>query len=349
MSTTDVTEDAALPDWPMFGLSDDVRPELAAALEAGESCALVTLYGVVGSSPRPAGAQMLVGPQRLSGFLSGGCVEGDIAVHARACLSDNMPRLLIYGAGSPYPDIRLLCGGRIDILVEPIRPEDPAAIRLIELWRERRPAVWLTDGQHHACVAEGETGAKLPAPLAAALAACAGGHDCAATNEPFAVARRFGPTLRMVVVGADPTAIALADLAVHMGFETWLIRPKGPDAAPPVKGVIYRRSAPEQALAEIGPDPWTYVAVATHDLEIDEAALAAALPSRAAYVGVLGARRRVPERLAGLRARGVPEDAIARLKAPIGLDLGGAKSPYEIAVAIMAEVTALSRKSRAGS
>ena len=341
MTMLDAALATALPDWPMFGLSDDVRPELAAALEAGEACALVTLYGVVGSSPRPAGAQMLVGRERLSGFLSGGCVEADIAAHARAALDDGAPRRLIYGEGSPYPDIRLLCGGRLDILIEPIAPDDPAARRLIELWRGRRPALWLSDGGSRACLAEGETPGDLPPALAAAFGA---ETQSLTNNNPFAVARRYAPTLRMVVVGADPTAIALCDLAVRMGFETWLIRPKGPDAAPPIPGVIYRRSAPEQALAEIAPDRWTYVAVATHDLEVDEAALAAALPSDAAYVGVLGARRRVPERLAGLRARGVPEEAIGRLTAPIGLDLGGAKAPYEIAVAVMAEVTALSRR-----
>lgn len=346
MTMTDAIIDAPLPDWPMFGLADDMRPQLAAALEAGEPCALVTLYAVVGSSPRPPGAQMLVGAERLSGFLSGGCVEADIAAHARASLSDGMPRMLIYGSGSPYPDVRLLCGGRIDILVEPIRPDDPAPRRLVELQRRRRPAIWLSDGQHRACLAEGETGANLTAPLAGALAASTAhaASDCNATAEPFAIARRYGPTLRMVVVGADPTAIALCDLAISMGLETWLIRPKGPDAPPPLQGIIYRRSAAAEALAEIAPDPWTYVAVATHDLEVDEAALAAALPSAAAYVGVLGARHRVPERLAGLKRRGVSDEALARMRAPIGLDLGGAKSPYEIAVAILAEVTALSRK-----
>ena len=124
MTLIDAGLDEPLPDWPMFGLSDDVRPELAAALEAGEPCALVTLYAMVGSSPRPVGAQMLVGAERLSGFLSGGCVEADIAAHARSALGDGAPRLLIYGEGSPYPDIRLLCGGRIDILVEPIAPDE---------------------------------------------------------------------------------------------------------------------------------------------------------------------------------------------------------------------------------
>ena len=142
-----------------------------------------------------------------------------------------------------------------------------------------------------------------------------------------------------MVVGGDPTALATADLAVRMGYETHLVRPRGPEAPPPIPGATYHRQAPEHALDAVPLDAWTAVAVATHDLEVDEAALVAALASEAGYVGVLGARRRLPERLARLRSLGVDEAALARLHAPIGLDLGG-KAPFEIAVAILAEVVA---------
>ena len=142
-----------------------------------------------------------------------------------------------------------------------------------------------------------------------------------------------------MVVGGDPTALAIAGLGVNLGFETHLVRPRGPSAPPPVPGVAYHRSDAASALAEAGLDAWTHVAVATHDLEIDEAALLAALPSPAPYVGVLGARRRLPERRARLLAQGVDAASLERLRGPIGLDLGG-KAPFEIAVAVMAEITA---------
>jgi xanthine dehydrogenase accessory factor len=84
-------------------------------------------------------------------------------------------------------------------------------------------------------------------------------------------------------------------------------------------------------------DPWTYVAIASHDAEADLPALIAALMSSAAYVGLLGARRRLPERFAALKAAGVTNDAIARLHAPIGMDLGG-KAPWEVAISVLGEM-----------
>ena len=117
---------------------------------------------------------------------------------------------------------------------------------------------------------------------------------------------------------------------------------------PPVAGVAYRREEPEAALAAIGLDAWTSVAVATHDLDTDRAALKAALPSQAAYVGLLGARRRLAGRLAELQAEGMPEAAIARLHAPIGLDIGG-KAPFEVAVSVIGEITAMRYARASGS
>jgi len=136
-------------------------------------------------------------------------------------------------------------------------------------------------------------------------------------------------------------------LAAQSGFETHLLRPKGPSAPPPLPGVIYHRGDALETLATLELDRWTSVAAATHALEVDEAVLASALCSPAAYVGALGARRRLPERLARLQALDVPPSALARLHAPIGLDLGG-KAPFEIAVAVLAEVMAKVAHDRPG-
>lgn len=304
--------DEPLPDWPGYGLADDQRPALRAALAAGRPAALATIAALGDGGPRPVGTQMVFAEGLVSGFLSGGCVEGDVAGHARACLEDGKPRRLVYGEGSPWPDIRLLCGARIEILVERVAPGDAAAAELFRLMDARRPAVWVSDGARRVC---GE----------------------AVAGWPGALVRHHDPVWRLAVIGGDPTALAIAQLGAQSGFETTLVRPRGPASPPPLTGVAYSRNDPARALAAIGLDAWTAVAVCSHDIEIDHEALAAALPSPAPYVGLLGARKRLAERLALLRADGIDKAAINKLRAPIGLDLGG-KAPWEVAVAAIGEV-----------
>jgi xanthine dehydrogenase accessory factor len=254
----------------------------------------------------------------VSGFLSGGCLESDVAGHARACLEDGQPRRLVYGEGSPWPDIRLLCGARIEILLERIAPDDAATEALLALEDARVPARWTSDGLRRAC-----------APASGAPAPWQGGFS-----------RLYDPPLRLIVLGSDPTALAIATLGAQAGCQTTLVRPKGPEQPPALPGFAYSRDEPDQALAAIGLDPFTAVAVATHEAELDHAALAVALPSKAFYVGALGARRRVGERKAALLAAGVSAGDVARLHAPIGLDLGG-KAPWEVAIAVLGEITAI--------
>ena len=311
-----------LPEWPMFGLAEDVRPALRRA--AGQPLVLATLISVEGGGPRPEGTQMVFAPDLVAGYFSGGCVEGDVAGHAAACLADGQPRTLVYGEGSPWPDIRLLCGARIEIFLERVPQDDPALAELLAAEAERRPVTWVSDGVARICGPD-----VLSWPGAAVL-------------------KRYEPTPRLVVVGGDPTALAIAELAVKSGFETTLVRPKGPAAPPPIPGVGYRREGPAEALAAIGLDRWTAVAVATHDLDIDREALRAALPSAASYVGLLGARRRLAGRVSELEALGVPASALARLHAPIGLDIGG-KAPFEVAVSVIGEITALRYALESGS
>lgn len=306
-----------LPEWPLFGLAEDVRPTLASVRTAGRPLVLATLTSVEGGGPRPPGTQMVFAEGVVAGYFSGGCVEGDVAGHAEACLADGQPRRLVYGEGSPWPDIQLLCGARIEIFLERVAPDDPALRALLEATDARRPALWLSDGHKRACV-----------------------EPYALDAWPGAVRRLYEPKPRLVVFGGDPTAMAIAALGAQSGLETTLVRPKGPETPPPLADVAYRRDEPGAALAAIGVDEWTAVAVATHDLETDQAALRAALPSDTAYVGLLGARARLPERLARLRAAGVDEAAIAKLRAPIGLDIGG-KAPWEVAVSVIGEIMAL--------
>ena len=321
-----------LPDWPMFGLADAARPALRQAWRAKKPMVLATLIALDGGGPRPVGTQMVFagaapdGKTIVAGYFSGGCVEADVADHAYACLEDGEPRRLVYGAGSPWPDIQLLCGARVEIFLERIAAEDPALAELMAAETERRPVVWITDGETRICVAPDAVADK--------------GWD-------GAIVQRFDPVPRLVVFGADPTALAIAQLGAQSGLETTLVRPKGPEAGPPVAGVAYRRDEPQAALDAIGTDAWTAIAIATHNLDLDREALAAALPSGAGYVGLLGARKRLPERLAPLRAAGVAESVLTRVHAPIGLDIGG-KAPWEVAVSVIGEIMSL-RQARPSS
>ncbi|MFC5069650.1 XdhC family protein [Flaviflagellibacter deserti] len=305
-------------DWPLFGLVDDIRPALRAELDRNRAVALVTLFAAQGGAPRGVGAQMLVTSDGASGYLSGGCVEADIVLHGRAVIADGQPRWLVYGQGGPI-DIRLPCGGRIEVLIERVLPDDPAAARLITLTEARQPALWLTNGRERMCLTEQ---GQRPA-----------------TGDDDVVVRRFDPRQRVVVLGADPMSLALCALATQAGAEVMLVRPNGPLSPPPVAGIAYHRSSPSEALATIGLDPWTAVVIALHDEIHDHASLMAALPSAAGYVGLLGSSRRLPGKLERLRMAGLSDDNIARLKAPIGLSLGG-RAPWEIATAIYAEIIA---------
>jgi xanthine dehydrogenase accessory factor len=305
-----------LPDWPMFGVAEDVRPAMRRARDAGADFVLATLVSVEGGGPRPEGAQMVFAPGVLAGYFSGGCVEGDVAGHAWQSLTDGRPRTLVYGEGSPWPDIRLLCGARIEIFLERVPAGDSALTELLAAEAERRPVTYASDGTARACGPDVVAGPKT------------------------AVVKRYDPVPRLVIVGGDPTALAIAELGVKSGFETTLIRPKGPETPPPIPGLAYRRDEPEAGLRAVGLDLWTSVAVATHDLETDRAALRAALPSQAGYVGLLGARRRLAGRLMELELEGMPPAMMARLHAPIGLDIGG-KAPFEVAVSVIGEITAL--------
>lgn len=302
-------------DWPMFGLVDDVRPAMAAARAGGRPIVLTTLFAVEGGAPRGIGAQMLFDAGGgAAGYLSGGCVEADVALHAAAVLADGAARRRVYGEGGPI-DIALPCGSRIEVLIERIMPDDAAMGRLLTLAEGRQPAQWFSDGETRACIADGETAPDF-SPL---------------------VRRRYMPPLRAIVVGGDPAALAAALLLAKTGIGVTLVRPKGPEAAPPFRLDAYLRDAAGEAIAALAPDAWTAVCIMTHDLVVEQAATAAALGSKAGYVGVLGSRRRGAERTARLTAEGFGPADLARLHAPIGLPIGG-KAPWDIAIAVVAEV-----------
>lgn len=302
--------------WRLAAPVDDIREALLACPALPARFAIATLVTVDGSAPREVGAQMLVTDSEHWGFLSGGCIEDDVAAHARAALAEGAARLLRYGEGSPWIDIRLACGSGISVLVEPVAADEPAVAALVEGWRARHPVLWSSDGRE-----------RIAAPS---------GSSQADSWDGARYSRLFIPPLRLVVIGEDGAALAAVSLAREMGWEVALIAPGGPEAAP-FPGLAYHRGEAASALAALAPDPWTAIAVLSHDREDDERGLAAALESGAFYVGAIGARARLEARIARLVGHGVGEAELARLRAPIGL-YGFGKAPREVALSLVAEV-----------
>jgi xanthine dehydrogenase accessory factor len=305
--------------WPFFGWVDDIRPMLADLQTADGPAALATIIATNGPAPRGVGTQMLFTANRMAGYFSGGCIEADVAIHARAVAIDGAPRHLVYGQGSPWLDIRLVCGGRIEILVERIAAEDSAVTALCAAAAERASVNWHSDGRIQAV----KPASDQDAPFA--------------LKEHGGFVRRFDPPRRLLTVGGDPTALAIASLAAQSGFDSWLLCPNGPDTPPPLPDVHYRRSPLTESFAALGIDRWTAVAVASHELDIDHTALCAALSGQAAYIGVLGARARLDERWDRLRKAGFADAALNAIRAPIGIE-GCGKAPWQIAVATMADI-----------
>jgi xanthine dehydrogenase accessory factor len=334
-------------DWPFFALDDDIRPFWTRQLKTGEALVLVTLVNRSGPSPRPVGSQMLITKAgEASGYVSGGCIEGNLVVMAEAALTAGKSRHVSFGDGSPFVDVRLPCGTRIDLVIDVVQEGDLAAIRLMELTQSRRPAFWLgqTDEGRHFCVdpavEDGSEGEKLLAgmpPDFRPVIRQALQEKAAAGSIGDIYWKRHMPPLRLVINGGDPVGLALARLSRLMGFEIWLNRTAGPDEAPPGLVDRYFRCAGAELFAEIRPDPWTAIVSATHDIDADHDILKHALPSEAFYVGVLGSQRHLAERQKLLLKDGIAPPAIDRLTAPVGLSIGAATA-NEIAIAILADV-----------
>lgn len=312
-----------MSDWDSGAYEDDVRPRMLALAAGNQAFALATIIAADGG-PRPVGSQMVISGDEWWGFLSGGCIEADVARHGRGVLDGAEPRLLIYGKGSPWIDLRLPCGGRIEVFLERVAPGDDALKSLTTLTASRQPARWRSNGIVRRCH-----------PASTIVAA----------QEKMIVDLAFGPVQQLVVVGSDPFALAMAAQGLSLGWATFLVSPFGPDT-PPSLPVVYHRSGIETSLSEIAVDRWTAVAVATHDRDVDERALTAALATDAGYIGVLGSRRRLPDRLASLRAIGASDEQLDRIHAPIGLSIG-AVTPREVAVAVAGEIIASNAEANA--
>jgi xanthine dehydrogenase accessory factor len=271
------------------------------------------------------------------GSVSGGCVEGAVVVEAQDAIADGRPRLLTFGVSDETAfEVGLACGGTIRVLVEPVgegAARLPAALLadLVAARAARAPRAYTVDTETFA--------RRLLAPgddpgLAARFRA-----DRSGTEPSGAFVAIHNPALRLVVVGAVHIAQALLPMARLAGYDPVLIDPReafGAAARFPGERVVH--DWPDEAMAALGLDARTAVVTLTHDSKLDDPAIAAALRSDVFYLGCLGSTRTHAKRVERLQAAGFDTAAIGRIHAPVGLDIG-ARTPAEIAVSILAQIT----------
>ena len=305
--------------------------------QSGQGAVLATVVQTWGSAPRRVGSLMAVsGQSEIEGSVSGGCVEGAVVAEALDTLEDGQPRLLEYGItdGDAFA-AGLACGGTIRIWLEPIGSVFPIAdlVALTEKRAARQAIGYLCNTQTAARRIVGPE--DFPDRF---LADRSGFED---DDETFVTIHN--PPLRLVVVGAVHIAQALVPLARIAGYDPIIVDPRAAFASPArFPGETLMHDWPDEALNALRLDARTAVVLLSHDPKLDDPALHAALQSDAFYIGALGSKRTHANRLDRLANAGFSADQKARIHGPVGLNIGSS-GPAEIAVSILAEMTAVLR------
>ncbi|MFP4559776.1 MAG: XdhC family protein [Thiohalorhabdus sp.] len=297
-------------------------------LASGHRLFLVTVVATWGSSPRPPGSLLALREDgRMEGSVSGGCVEEDLRELALAgWLPGEAPGALRYGVSrEEAARFGLPCGGTLELLVEPLEPGRDGALEAV------RGA--LAAGARIRRTVHRATGKVEVHPDRDGEAALVAGAE--------EVTKAFGPRWRLMVIGAGQLAGYLADMALALDYAVTVCDPRREYAeAWSGPGVALDTRMPDDAVAAWRPDPHAAVVAATHDPKLDDLALLEALASPAFYVGALGSRANNDRRRARLAELGLDPGAVERLRGPMGLPIGS-RTPPEIAVSVLAEMTAI--------
>ncbi|QNS07655.1 XdhC family protein [Streptomyces xanthii] len=339
----------------------------------GREFAVATVVSVSGSAPRPPGAALAVDAAgEAIGSVSGGCVEGAVYELCAEALRDGTVRRERFG----YSDddafaVGLTCGGSVEVHVVPVRADSPGRAALTEAFALAArgepvalarvldgPGELPADGRVLMVRPDGSTAGDLGSADDAALAAQTGALlDLGRTGVcavPESSARCGGdvslfvessvPPARMIVFGAVDFAGALVRVGKLLGFHVTLCDARAvfatPTRFPEADEVVVEW--PDRYLRGTRTDERTVLCVLTHDAKFDVPLLEEALRRPAAFIGAMGSRRTHEDRLERLREAGLTDAELARLRSPIGLDLGG-RTPEETAVSIGAEIVAARR------
>ena len=293
---------------------------------AGHRAALGTIVRTWGSAPRPVGSNVVIRDDGLvMGSVSGGCIEDDLIARVRErSIAAQGPELVRYGVSTEEAArFGLPCGGTIELLVEPVA----AHSRLPELLER------LAAGRSTRRIVDRATGETVLED--------ADGTDELRLDDARLVAV-FGPSWRILVIGAGQLSQYLAEMASMLGYQVTICDPREEYADTwAVGGTALVRTMPDDTVVEFAPDRHTAVIALTHDPKLDDLALLEALQSEAFYVGAIGSRLNQQKRRARLQEHfGLTDAQLDRLHGPVGLK-NGARTPPEIAVSILAEMTAV--------
>lgn len=302
---------------------------------AGLPFATATLVSIEGSSPRELGATMIVNADgQVFGNVSGGCVESALLVECESAIASGESSLHRFGIREDEVfSIGLTCGGTIEVLVRPVLPGGRAAQEI------------LLASEH---LAQGS-------PVSLALPVCGDLEnsylitevrprpDCETIEQGASTVLvvPLGSAPRLIIVGAVEYAVALAQLGGALGFSVTVVDPRGAFATEArFEGAEVVVEWPDRYLRRTAIDSQTAICVLSHDPRFDVPSLQIALSSRAGYVGAMGSRRTHEDRIQRLNEAGLSAASIARLRSPIGLDLGG-RTPQETALSILAEIVSV--------
>ena len=316
----------------------DKIPEQALAWHnAGKGAVLATVIQTWGSAPRPTGAQLAIsGDMDMAGSVSGGCVEGAVVEEAIEILKNGTPKVLEYGVSDEEAfAVGMACGGAIHVLVEPIGVGKGIPSELLEELVARRtarhPTAYL--------VTPDKWKRKLvgPDPIELDLSSRFASDKSGFEGDCFV--NIHNPPLRMIVVGAVHIAQPLMQMARLAGYDTVLVDPRvafSNEGRFPGERLV--QEWPDEALEAEKLDARVAVVTLTHDPKLDDPAIITALGSDAFYIGCLGSTRTHAKRIKRLSEAGLAAQSINRIHAPVGANIG-AKTPAEIAISVMAEIT----------
>ena len=316
---------------------DQILEQALEWIDAGKGTAIATVIQTWGSAPRPVGSQLAINDDmQLAGSVSGGCVEGAVVEEAIVALNDGVPRILEYGVSDEQAfAVGLACGGTIHVLVEPIGvgqgPKVELLAKLADRRRSRQAAAYLVNTKtfERKVIGPDYSAIDLAARFISDKSGIEGDWFININNPP----------LRMIVIGAVHIAQPLMQLARLAGYDAVLVDPReafANDVRFPGERLVH--DWPDAALLAEGLDARVAVVTLTHDPKIDDPAIETALGSDAFYLGCLGSKRTHAKRVIRLKEAGFTDMQIAKIHAPVGADIG-AKSPSEIAISIMAEIT----------